>query len=104
MPCRDYSDEELRSHDLKVLNEITSYLCSTLKYLRDLEHDLKGAWYPYTNLLNANRELKAWWQYHQEMDEVRELAEKTARENLAKKQAALEKLTEEEIRILGIKR
>lgn len=102
MPCRGPDEHEIAEWNRANLDVVTRCMCTTMKYLRDLEHDAKGAFYPYTNLLNSHPEVKRWWEQHQIVDRQREEAEQKRAALQAAKESALSKLTAEEAKLLGL--
>ena len=95
MPCRDWGDnpsvvyrddpETRRRLDLA-----TRVACAALRTLS------KEA------INNLPQEVRVWWEKHQEMDRRREVAERNQRQKEAAKKRALNKLTPEERKALGV--
>lgn len=96
MPCRDDRDDCRQDYsDLQTkLDKVTRLLCGVC---RATEKAGGG------KLIAANKELNTWWKQHQEADRRREAAEQAERDQQAKRQAALDKLSPEERKLLNIR-
>lgn len=120
MPCRDYMDEhDNRNYQIaaveqkneilqKRLDNVTRLLCGVMHQLEQ-----EGV----TSIISAQHDvdgLKEWWTEHQRLDALREEQERKAEEKRrlkqereqrtqAVKQAALAKLTKQEMWALGLK-
>lgn len=91
MPCRDYyadSDSNASFYRQRA-DELSSMLCEACSLLEYSQHGLQGR-------------LAVWWKKHKEADRAAAAAAKKREDNKRKKKAALNKLTAEEIRLLGI--
>lgn len=83
MPCQDHYEDQSQSNEkiividknkkiIERLNEVTAYLCSTLRILSSLEDKST-----YKLVLDSNRFLLEWWENHLYLDQERELIEKS---------------------------
>jgi len=94
MPCR--SDDRYDCDSSKPeLDKVTRLLCDVCKHLE------KG--HSASFIFNSPSELSTWWKKHQAEDQKREAVEKAEALKEQKKRDALNKLTDEEKKLLGIK-
>lgn len=96
MPCSDGGpDREYYSQAvLDRLDQVTRLLCWVMNALSEDT---------VINLCTRNPELRTWWRNHQEEDMKRTQAEIRARIKKETRAKVMEKLTAEEIQILGLK-
>lgn len=86
--------------DTSRIDEHTALLCKLCKEMpeKDAERII------YNARSKDSRRLADWWENHQEVDKKREAEEAETARNAKLREAALAKLTDKEIRALGIKR
>jgi len=95
MPCQYYTDRELTDNAYRALNELTRVCCDMRTILR--QHNL---------FMELTVETRNWIKQHDEEDrkrieaDARRLREKSEREQA--RQSAMNKLTLEERRVLGL--
>jgi hypothetical protein len=94
MPCRDYSDDQISRETQKRLDHVTKLLCYVMSHVG---HSELGK-----HLQTKDKDLKIWWEEHQEQDRKREEAERRASEKRRLKREALSKLSKEERKALGL--
>lgn len=104
MPCRvDHFDSYLEIENQRKINELEAMLCAVLSVLAS-----EGHLFATLNKINEEESgircaaLREWWKNHQEKDRDRREKEKQEKELAQKKFFALNKLTEEEKKILGL--
>lgn len=73
--------------------EITELFCSVMKVVESEQRPL---------LNKFSDESRAWWKEHKKLDKEKELKEQKEKEDQAKILAALNKLTDEEKKLLGL--
>ncbi len=79
------------------LDHYTDVLCGMCKRLEEENPDVI-----YDGKNPSARKLADWWDHHKEWDARRNLAEEVAKQKALLKKSALEKLTAEERRALGL--
>lgn len=104
MPCRDYedsysynsnSDEKIR--DLKKQNDrLARIACAAMTELEKLGKE--------DFLILKNEEVGTWWAKHKEADRLAQIAKAEIARKAKIKKDALAKLTDEEKKVLGIKK
>lgn len=104
MPCRDYwSDDKVNTRSdsnekrLKAqCDKLARIACAAVEALvKDGREDF---------LMLSNDEVRKWWQEHQEADRAAREAEEAKRLRKEAKQRALDKLSDEEKILLGLKK
>jgi hypothetical protein len=99
MPCRSDGWDAPYREDLKELEMLRAVVCAFMTAYPDE--------YSKINWKKAGvrqKELELWWETHQEKDRARREQEEKARREHELKKAALARLTDEELRLLGLKR
>ena len=89
MPCRSYDDYDVSAEYARKLDGMAAMLCTVCTYLEQSNLPIPGA-------------AAVWWKNHKAADKAAAEAERKRESNRRKKKNALTKLTEEEIKLLGI--
>lgn len=96
MPCMDNGYEsDNRNYHKDKLDEVTRHLCRIMR-LSDAGHSM-------SIIVAGSRGLRDWWKQHQEEDRMRLEREEEEKTQKALKKRALEKLTPNERKALGLK-
>lgn len=98
MPCyTEVTEEDIAARyrsEFRHNSDVAEMLCSVLRK-EEREGVLIAEWYGDT--------VARWWKEHQERDRKKNEAERKAKKERDKRKAAVDKLTPEERRLLGIK-
>ncbi len=106
MPCRsDYDNYDDRtnarvSREDDLINEVnrtTRFACEALTLLEKMETQ------PGSSIAKLSEDTRKWWRKHKKSDKKRIQREEALKHIEDKKQAALNKLTPEEKKLLGLK-
>lgn len=106
MPCRnDLAEEESRRNDYDELGVVSATLCGVLTVLENT-----GSFDPVLDCVDWNeagltkRKAIAWWIKHKREDEARREKERAEKTAMGLQKNALNKLSDEELKALGLKR
>lgn len=92
MPCRDYSsDYDLSVERQRKVDKLTRMLCTVLSAYNE------------AGIRKLPAEVREWWREHQALDRQRLAAEEASRQRARLKKRALDKLTPEERKALGVR-
>lgn len=106
MPCRDYEDSYSYGHnssqenkDLRKQNDrLARIACKVLTSLEELDRE------ELLLQILSDQEVREWWEKHKEADRIARIAREATERKARIKRDALAKLTDEEKKVLGIKK
>lgn len=105
MPCYVESDPEEEKRHIQEVNQLSACLCSALKYMQG--RAMLSEFFEYIDEEECNFSaasfLREWWKKHLRQDEIRKQKEVEMKKEEKIKRDALNKLSDEEKKLLGLK-
>lgn len=111
MPCYSDIPSEYDIQRDRELDKVTRMLCALCKRIEEKIKEMKKSPVPIEmgeaeleHLINADEELTKWWKKHKAWDRRRERLHRMEEQKKAAQKAAMEKLSYEELKALGLTR